>query len=338
MTTSKMTTSKMTTSKMTTSNLSRDWDKIKGKIRLGLCCINNTLRKGKNPVFCSRTMIRKNFSVEKAKELSLQNVKDIIPLIKWNQANNIKVLRLSSDLFPHFTDTETEKYTIDFAKEELKKAGDLANSLGHRILMHPGQYNQVGAKDKKVFEKTIEDLKHHADILDAMGIDQNGVLIVHGGGTYGDKSSTISRWVEQDCLLPQNVQRRLVIEHCEKCYSVHDCLEISEKVKQKGGDLPVVFDTHHFSCYADLHPDEDTGRASQVIRKVVDTWGTRRPVLHISNQGEGRIGHHSDYIDHFPKYLFDLAQSGVEYDLEVEAKAKEAAILQLYEMYPMAFM
>jgi UV DNA damage endonuclease len=315
----------------------RDWDKIRGNIRLGLCCINNKLRECKPPVFCSRTMIRKNFTVDKAKELSLQNVKDISELITWNEANNIKVLRLSSDIFPHFTDTETEKYTIDFAREELKKAGELANRLGHRILMHPGQYNQVGAKDEKVFQKTIEDLVHHAEILDAMGIDENGVLIVHGGGTYGDKKKTIKRWIEQYFLLPECVRKRLVIEHCERCYSVYDCLEISQQVSDKGGDLPVVFDTHHFSCYARLHPDEDTGRASEAVKRVIATWGKRKPVFHISNQGEGKIGHHSDYIDHFPKYLFDLAQSGVKFDLEVEAKAKEAAIFKLYEMYPLSF-
>ena len=35
-------------------------------IRLGLCCINTELRK--RDIFCSRTMIRKNFKVKKAEE------------------------------------------------------------------------------------------------------------------------------------------------------------------------------------------------------------------------------------------------------------------------------
>ena len=143
--------------------------------------------------------------------------------------------------------------------------------------------------------------------------------------------------IEQYFLLPQNVRNRLVIEHCERCFSVYDCLEISKRVKERGGDLPVVFDTHHFSCYAKLHPDIDSGLASDAIREVLKTWGNKRPLFHISNQGEGRIGHHSDYIEHFPKYLFNLAQMGIEFDLEVEAKMKEKAILKLYQMYPKAF-
>jgi UV DNA damage endonuclease len=315
----------------------RDWSLIKGRIRLGLCCINTELRAKKPPIFCSRTTIRKNFTIEKAKQLALKNVLDIIPMLEWNEKNNIKVFRLSSDIFPHFTDTETEKYTIDFARDELKKAGDIANKYGHRIVMHPGQYNQVGAKSESVFNKTIEDLEHHCNILDTMGIDENGVVIIHGGGVYGDKESTKKRWVEQYFSLSEKVRKRLVLEHCENCFSVYDCLDISNLVKSRGGDLPVVFDTHHFSCYAELHPNEDMGKARDAIEKVVATWGKRRPLFHISNQGEGKIGHHSDYIEHFPKYLFNLAQKGIEFDLEVEAKMKEKAILKLYEMFPKAF-
>ena len=45
-----------------------------------------------------------------------------------------------------------------------------------------------------------------------MGIDDNGVLIVHGGGTYGDRENTTNRWINQFHMLPDNVKRRLVID------------------------------------------------------------------------------------------------------------------------------
>ena len=35
------------------------------------------------------------------KEKIIQNLKDTITLIKWNEKNGIKVFRLSSELFPH---------------------------------------------------------------------------------------------------------------------------------------------------------------------------------------------------------------------------------------------
>jgi len=309
-----------------------DYKEYKSRICLGLCCINTELREKKIPIFNSRTCIRKNFTVEKAKELSLKNVRDISNMLFWNYRNNIHCFRLSSDMFPHFTDTETEKYTIDFAKEELEISGKVANTLEQRILMHPGQYNQIGTPTYSTFEKTIEDLQHHANILDAMNINKDGVIIVHGGGTYGDIENTKRRWIEQFDDLPKNVKNRLVIENCERQYSVRDCLDISEECK-----IPVVFDFHHYNCYKLLHNDYDD-KIMDFIPEVIESWNKTnrdRIVMHISEQGKGKIGHHSDYIENLPDELFKILDefNNITIDLEVEAKMKEKAILKLYEKY-----
>lgn len=310
-------------------------DKRYKRIGLGLCCINNSLREKK--IFCSRTTTRKNFTVEKCKSLALQNIRDITPLVEWNYKNGIYVFRLSSDMFPHFTDTETEKYNMDFALEELKKAGENCRKYYQRITMHPGQYNQVGAKSAEVFEKTVADLSMHADILDAMGIsERDGIINVHGGGVYGDKEGTKRRWIDQFHKLPDKVKRRLTIENCEKCYSTQDCLEIAEACK-----IPVVFDTHHYTCYSQLHPNEKQESEAKLIPKVLATWKNGRiPLFHISEQKKGApIGAHSDYIEKIPDFLLDIP---VLYDknihIDIEAKAKEAAILELYKKYPNIFL
>jgi UV DNA damage endonuclease len=299
-------------------------------ISLGLCCINTQLRAQKPPVFCSRSCIRKNFTIEHAKKLALQNVKDISTMIQWNQDNGIRCFRLSSDIFPHFTDYETEKYSIDFAETELKRAGELANQYKHRIVMHPGQYNQVGAECLDVFLKTTEDLVHHASILDTMNIDENGVLIVHGGGTYKDKPKTIRRWIEQYDELPQSVKRRLVLENCERQYSTRDCLDIAEEIS-----IPVVFDFHHYECFSKIYPDIEQESIQDLLPEVIESWKGRTPLMHISEQGSGRIGHHSDFIEELPKDLVVFIESHPEIhiDVEVEAKMKEQAIFKLYKLY-----
>lgn len=308
----------------------------KPKIRLGLCCINNTLRKRRPTTFCSRNTIRSNFSVERAKDLANENCDDILRLLKWNEekAPNlpIRVFRLSSNVFPRFTDKEVESYSIDFAKEKLKKAGDYAKEKGHRILMHPGQYNQVGADKQSVFESTELDLSHHADILNAMGIsEEDGVLIVHGGGTYGNKERTMRRWCEQFSDLPQKVRKRLVLENDERQYSVDDCLEICNEI-----GIPMIYDCHHNACYRELHPDEKHTKSTKFIPKILETWkDNRRPVVHVSEQREGqRVGAHSDYIERIPNHVLNIARiHNRSFDLEVEAKAKEAAIDKLIVKY-----
>jgi UV DNA damage endonuclease len=132
-------------------------------------------------------MIRKNFIVEKAKDLAIKNLKDLDTILRWNYQNNISLFRISSNIFPHFTDRETESYSIDISKNIFRDISITVKKYNHRVLMHPDQYNQVGAISEKVFESTLADLKHHADILDSIGVGSDGVIIVHGGGTYGDK-------------------------------------------------------------------------------------------------------------------------------------------------------
>jgi UV DNA damage endonuclease len=311
------------------------YSQYKHRICLGLCCINTELReRRKFPVFNSRTCIRKNFTVEKAKELALQNVRDLPEMMTWNYENNINCFRLSSDMFPHFTDTETEKYTINFAQEDLILAGGLAKAFNQRILMHPGQYNQIGTPNKQTFEKTIEDLQHHANILDTMNIDNNGVIIVHGGGTYGDIENTKRRWIEQFDDLPTSVKNRLVIENCERQYSTRDCLDISEQC-----NIPVVFDFHHYECYNIINKNKKIQEEiMDIIPEVIETWektNRYRLIMHVSEQGTGKIGHHSDYVEKIPNEIFTILDEfpSINIDLEVEAKMKEKAIIKLYNKY-----
>tara|TARA_A100001015_G_scaffold289630_1_gene361696 strand:+ start:83 stop:808 length:726 start_codon:yes stop_codon:yes gene_type:complete len=235
-------------------------------------------------------------------------------------------------LFPHKTNPKVEDYDYDFALDLLKQIGQLARKYNQRLTFHPGQYNVVGTPDEKAFNHTVEDLKYHADLLDFMGMDESSVMVVHGGGVYGDKEKTKERWCRQYNMLPENVKKRLVLENCERCFSIKDCLEISRKI-----NIPVVFDTHHFECYKKLHPDEKFKSASFYMLFILNSWKRRgiKPKFHISEQGSGRCGHHSDYIEVIPNYLLKIPEKyGVDIDIMVEAKMKEKAIFKLYDKYP----
>lgn len=299
-------------------------------VRLGLCCINNTLRK--QDIFCSRTLIARTYSLEKAKVLVSKNLENLQTILEWNVKNKIYHYRLSSDMFPRITDPNIDldnRLKISDYKEILQSIGNYARQTNHRITMHPGQYNQVGAEKESVFLKTVEDLSIHSEILDCMGMDNNAILTVHGGGVYGDKESTIRRWIEQFDDLPRNVKGRLAIENCERQYNIEDVLYISEET-----NIPVIFDSHHFNCYNKIYDVNFIAR--DYMPYVVDSWKSRRIVSHISEQKENaRIGAHSDFIEDIPDYFLSVPEEyGVGIDIEVEAKAKEAAIFKLYYNFP----
>ena len=308
---------------------------VNKSIQLGLCCLNTQLRSQKPSVFCSRKMIIrkiKELGIEELKLKILQNLADLYKLIQWNEQNGIKVLRISSELFPHKSNPKVENYTMDFADKLLKKIGEYARSLNHRLTFHPGQYNVVGSPNEACFQQTISDLSYHAEVLDRMGMGADSVMVVHGGGKYGDKQKTLDRWCTNYLRLPKSVQKRLVLENCERCFSIKDCLYVSKKV-----NIPVVFDTHHYTCYNKLHPDETLKPEKEYISAILETWKKRgiKPKFHVSEQGSGRCGHHSDYIEVIPEFLLEIPKKyGVEIDIMIEAKAKELAIFKLYDKYP----
>lgn len=306
-------------------------------IRLGLCCINNALKDAKPQVFCSRGMTLASVQkkgLEALKELCIANVRDLIPLLQWNEQNGIKCLRVSSDMFPHISNHRNPyPYWLDFAQKELAAAGEIARRFGHRITMHPGQYDVIGSPDEATFQNTLTDLYYHAQVLDMMGVGKDGVIVIHGGGLYGDKAKAIDRWCANFQRLPEAVKRRLVIENDERCFSPKDCLEISERT-----GVPVVFDNHHFDCYVKTHLDEDHGRPEGWIGPCLESFRKRgiRPKFHISEQRpDARLGTHSDFIEVMPQYYLEIPERyGMGVDIMIEAKAKEAAIMQLYEKYP----
>ena len=73
------------------------------------------------------------------------------------------------------------------------------------------------------------------------------------------------------------------------------------------------------------------------IPLILETWKKRdiKPKFHVSEQGSGRCGHHSDYIKEIPEYLLEIPEKyDTDIDIMIEAKCKELAILKLYEKYP----
>ena len=71
-------------------------------MNLGYACINMTLGSQKPKVTTNRSMIKRTFlerGVEYAGELGLQNSRDLFTILEWNNQNNIKCFRLSSEMF-----------------------------------------------------------------------------------------------------------------------------------------------------------------------------------------------------------------------------------------------
>ena len=80
-----------------------------------------------------------------------------------------------------------------------------------------------------------------------MECDEQSIVVLHGGGMFESKKHTC-RIEETYNNLPERIKRRIVLENCEKCYSVEDLLPLCKK-----NMIPLVYDTHHYTCYSKLH-------------------------------------------------------------------------------------
>ncbi|OWZ61878.1 UV damage endonuclease UvdE [Cryptococcus neoformans] len=295
--------------------------------RLGYACLNTVLRANKpDSIFCSRTCRIASIEeegLELPKGLGLMNVRDLKTLIQWNEDNNIRFMRMSSEMFP-FASHAKYGYSLDFADAELKDAGDLARRYGHRLTMHPGQFTQLGSPKKAVVDASIRELEYHCEIMDRMGLGPDGVMIIHMGGVYGDKESTLARFKENyTTLASDKVKARLVLENDEICYNVDDLLPVCTEL-----DIPIIFDYHHDA----LNPSTDP--PGELIPKIAEVWNKKgiKMKQHLSEPRPGAQSimerrAHADRCQTLPAELPD------DVDLMIEAKDKEQAVFELYRIY-----
>jgi UV DNA damage endonuclease len=294
-------------------------------MNLGYACINMTLGAQTPRITTNRSMVKKTFNergIEYASELALENVRDLFEIIKWNVKNNIKVFRISSDIFPWGSEYNLEDLP-DYNKISniLKGCGVYAKQNGLRIGSHPGPFNVLVSPNSKVVENTFKDLELHGKVFDLLGLELSpyNKINIHCNGVYGDKIAAMDRFCENFMKLSDSVRKRLTVENDDKAsmYSVKDLMYIHNKI-----NIPIVFDYHHHMfCTGDLSEEE-------ALRLAVSTWGDITPVVHYS---ESKALHeennklkpqaHSDYIKSLPNTY------GLDVDIMVEAKAKELAIL-----------
>ena len=293
---------------------------------LGYACINETLGSQKPRITTNRSMIKRTFKergVEYASELSLQNCRDLIEIIKWNHQNGINFFRMTSGLFPWYSEYKlSDMPHANRIKTLLEGAGNLATKYGQRITTHPGPFNVLPSPNDRVVQNTIDELTDHAEVFDLMGLSQTpyNKINIHCNGVYGDKITAMDRFCKNFDRLPQSAQNRLTVENDDKAsmYSVTDLMYIHERI-----GIPIVFDYHHHKfCTGGLTEEE-------ALKLAVSTWGDIKPVVHYSeskslHEENNKIKPqaHSDYISEY------INTYGLDVDIMIEAKKKELTLAQ----------
>ena len=292
-------------------------------MRFGLCCLflaeKISFRTTTAKVLSG---LERKAGLRKVSGICLHNADNLLLAVQAAHRLGIGAFRIMSPLFPRMTHPE-----VGYALEDLPQAETIAARLGAvrklaqehdiRLSFHPDQFVVLSSPHAHVVENSVRELEYHAFLAGMVGAD---VINIHGGGVYGDKAAALARFAEAFKRLPENVAARLSVENDDVSYTVRDLLPMCVDL-----GLPLVYDVHHHRCNPD-GLDE-----SEATRLAAGTWHGREQYCHLSSPRNGWHGNpkpHADYIDPAD---FPDCWSGQAMTVDVEAKAKELAVVKLMQ-------
>ena len=290
-------------------------------IRLGLCCtFSGQPIKFRNTTVKAASSMKRDAALAKLSGLCMANAEALLESLKFCRDHGIGCFRINSQILPLKTHP-TCGYEVDELPDgdeivrRFKACGRFVKSHKLRTCFHPDQFVVLNSQRPDVVASSLRELEYQAEVAQWVRAD---VVNIHGGGAYGDKQKALDAFARNLDRLSSRARKRLTVENDDKIFTPADLLPVC-----KATGVPLVYDVHHHRC------NPDGLSVEQATRKAMATWD-REPMFHISSPIDGWDGpkpeRHHDYIDvnDFPE-----CWRGKEITVEVEAKAKEVAVLQL---------
>jgi UV DNA damage endonuclease len=201
----------------------------------------------------------------------------------------------------------------------LRAVARAARAAGVRLSFHPDQFVCPGSPTAATVRASLAELEYQAEVAALAGAEQ---LTLHGGGAQRGKPAALERLRRGLGRLSATARSRVALENDDHIYTVADLLPVCRSL-----GIPLVYDVHHHRCNGDgLDVVEATGRAAA-------TWDRREPWAHLSSPREGwrsaKPASHADFIAPGDVPRAWLGPLGRRLTVDVEAKAKERAVLRL---------
>ncbi len=290
-------------------------------IRLGLCCAFRDEPIGFRTTTAAAVLRRGRVErLRRIGAIASENAAALHEAIRFCAANGIGSFRINSQILPLRTHP-----TAGYPVEELpgaaaiiaafRSCGRLAEDSNVRLTFHPDQFVVLNSPRAEVLRGSVAELEYQGEVAEWVGAD---VIIIHGGGAYGDKRSALERLRSNLGLLSPRVRSRIALENDDRVYTPADLLPLCES-----SGVPFVYDVHHHRCLRDGLSE------MEVTERAAGTWN-REPVFHISSPAGGwradNVRVHDDFVGirDFPACWY-----GIDLTVEIEARAKEAAVLRL---------
>lgn len=290
-------------------------------IRLGLCCIfREQPIKFSNTTATALSRMPRADALSKLSRLCRQNAEALRAALEYCASHGIGCFRINSQILPLKTHPQlgyelSELPDGEEIERRFRECGAFALAHGLRTSFHPDQFVVLNSRKPAVVEASLKELEYQAEVAEWVGAD---VINIHGGGAFGDKQQALDALARNCERLSPRAKSRLTLENDDQVFTPTDLLPLC-----RATGIPLVYDVHHHRC----HPDGLS--IEEATQQSLSTWD-REPLFHISSPLEGwkrpHPERHHDYIDvrDFPGCWLSLRIT-----VEVEAKAKELAVLKL---------
>ena len=284
-------------------------------MKIGYPCINTSIQR-----YHTSTFRLASYSEMRLIQTIRDNLAHLEKILKFNVENRLLFFRISSDLVPFASHPVCKFNWIDHFKSEFKQMGEYVKANNIRISMHPDQFVILNSSNEKVTNNSINELKYHCNILDAMDLDQTAKVQIHVGGVYGDKPRAIKKFIECYSTLTEAIKKKIAIENDDHLFNLKDCLEIHQQT-----GIPIIFDNFHHECF-----NYSKESIIQAIKKASLTWKVKDglPMLDYSSQSKGeRKGKHAATLDPLLFCNFIMETQRLDFDVMLEIKDKEKSAL-----------
>jgi UV DNA damage endonuclease len=270
----------------------------------------------------SRTCRLKNATPERLRALAEENLATLDRVVSFLAAHQIRLYRITSNLIPFASHpVNTLRWWEEF-EGHFTALGRRFRSADIRVSMHPGQFTVLNSPNPAIVAAAVAELEYHARVLDLLGADPSGKIVLHIGGLYGGtEAAAMDRFCAVASALPREVLRRLVIENDDRLFNAEEALTVAHRV-----GVPVVFDWLHH------HANPCATAVEQVLPLIFATWKREdgRPKVHLSSQAsDGPPGAHAADIKASDALAFFSALPPGPFDCMLEAKNKDRALLKL---------
>ena len=291
-------------------------------LRLGLCCafVGEPIRFRRTT---ARYLCRLSTSDrrEHLRGIAADNARALALAVDWCAAHGVGAFRVNSEILPLSTHPE-----LGYRLDELDRTGEICAAFADagararrgavRLSLHPDQFVVPGSLRADVAQSSLAELEHQAAVAELIGAE---LITLHGGGAQGGKAAALSRLRLNLARLTPRARGRIALENDDRVYTVEDLLPLC---REEG--ISLVYDVHHHRCNPDaLGVEEATEAAAR-------TWGPREPWAHLSSpKGGWRGDSPRSHADHVRPRDLPACWVGRRMTIDVEAKAKELAVLRL---------